>query len=119
LIGTLVYVAIFGSVLKVAHGTVRGPDRRRAAVALPAMAAVLIVLVSNALFDVLSFPHVSYLFFFICGMLLTVRERSPDLPPRRARVSQDDRWLDEIGIASGQAESGRRHGEPKVLVRLP
>ena len=115
LIGTLVYVAIFGSVAKVAHGTIRGPDRRRAAVALPGLAAVVIVLVSNALFDVLSFPHVSYLFFFICGMLLTVRERSPVLPPRGARVSDDDRWLDEIGIASGPAQP--RRGELEVLVR--
>ncbi|MGZ4246363.1 MAG: hypothetical protein ACXVSE_18900, partial [Solirubrobacteraceae bacterium] len=43
---------------------------------------------SNALFDVLSFPHVSYLFFFLGAMLVAARGRSPDAPsvPARART---------------------------------
>ncbi|MFZ1996504.1 MAG: hypothetical protein WAU75_20500, partial [Solirubrobacteraceae bacterium] len=65
ILGTLVYLAIFGSMLRVAHPMARAPDPVRARFALPAIAGIIVVLVSNALFDVLSFPHVSYLFFFL------------------------------------------------------
>jgi hypothetical protein len=81
IIGTLVYLAIFGSMLRVAHPMVRAPDPVRRRFALPAIAGIIVVLVSNALFDVLSFPHVSYLFFFLGAMLVAARGRSPDAPP--------------------------------------
>jgi O-antigen ligase len=81
IIGTLVYLAIFGSMLRVAHPMVRAPDPVRRRFALPAIAGMIVVLVSNALFDVLSFPHVSYLFFFLGAMLVAARGRSPDAPP--------------------------------------
>ncbi len=80
ILGTLVYVAIFGSMLRVAHPMVRAPDPARARFALPAIAGIIVVLVSNALFDVLSFPHVSYLFFFLAAMLVAIRARSVDAP---------------------------------------
>jgi hypothetical protein len=84
ILGTLVYLAIFGSMLRVAHPMVRAPDPARARVALPAIAGIIVVLVSNTLFDVLSFPHVSYLFFFLAAMLVAVRARSLDAPPALA-----------------------------------
>ncbi|MGZ4297057.1 MAG: O-antigen ligase family protein [Solirubrobacteraceae bacterium] len=88
IVGTLIYLAIFGSMLRVAHPMVRAPDPARARFALPAVAGIVVVLVSNALFDVLSFPHVSYLFFFLGAMLVAARGRSPDAPsvPARART---------------------------------
>jgi O-antigen ligase len=87
ILGTLVYLAIFGSMLRVAHPMVRAPDPARARFALPAIAGIIVVLVSNALFDVLSFPHVSYLFFFLGAMLVAIRGRSLDAPPPGAGVA--------------------------------
>jgi polysaccharide biosynthesis protein PslJ len=98
-IGLAVYLAIFSGLIKVAHPTIRGPDRSRAAAGLPLMAALAVVIVSNALFDVLSFPHVSYLFFFIAAMLLVLRQRSPEAP-------------EQAGLAGG-SESGYLRGIPE------
>jgi hypothetical protein len=85
-IGLAIYLSIFIGLLRIAHPTIRGPDPRRAATALPIMAALVIAMVANALFDVLSFPHVSYLFFFVAAMMLSLRERSPEASP--AAVAQ-------------------------------
>jgi hypothetical protein len=92
-IGILVYLAIFGSMLRVAHPMVRAPDPARRRFALPAIAGIVVVLVSNALFDVLSFPHVSYLFFFLGAMLVAARGRSPDASPARAGAQTQHRRL--------------------------
>jgi hypothetical protein len=101
LIGTLIYFAIFGSMLRVAHPMVRGPDPLRARVALPAIAAIVVVIVSNALFDVLSFPHVSYLFFFLGALLIAVRGRSPDVPPAPVAARSSRPALEPALVASG------------------
>ena len=83
ILGTLVYLAIFGSMLRVAHPMVRAPDPARARFALPAIAGIIVVLVSNALFDVLSFPHV------LLPLLLPGRHagRDPRLAPWTLRRS--------------------------------
>ena len=80
-IGVLVYLAIFFGFLAIAHPTIRGPDPRRAHAALAAQAAIVMFLVSNALFDVLSFRHDSYFALFIGALVLALRERSPDAAP--------------------------------------
>ena len=80
-IGLLGYLAIFGSLLKTGHPMIRGPDRRRSDAALAAQGAIAAVVVSNALFDVLSFTHVSYMVLLVGAMTLTLREPSP-LAPR-------------------------------------
>ena len=63
--------------MSAAHRTIRGPDPRRASVALAAFAAVGVIALASGLFDVLSFPHVPYLLFFVGAMILVLRERSP------------------------------------------
>jgi len=73
-IGLAFYLSIFGSLLTITHPLIRGPDPRRAVVALGAQAAVIIAMVSNALFDVLSFAHVSYLMFFVGAMVVALRK---------------------------------------------
>jgi hypothetical protein len=60
------------------------PDRERASLALAALASVGVVALAGALFDVLSFPHVPYLLFFLAAMVTTLREPAP-LAPGRAR----------------------------------
>jgi hypothetical protein len=86
LLGVLAYLGIFGAMMGAAHRTIRGPDPVRSSLALAAFASVGVIAAASALFDVLSFPHVPYLLFFVGAMIVTLREPSPALEPaRRAR----------------------------------
>ncbi len=102
-IGVGLYLAILGAMMSLAHGAIRdfaprfrsypaaggkraaelsahpASDRERASLALAALACIGVVLLSSALFDVLSFPHVPYLLFFVAGMVIALRERHAPL----------------------------------------
>jgi hypothetical protein len=85
-IGTLLYLAIFAAMISAARPLIRDPDRhdpRRASLALAAMVTVVSAAIGSALFDVLSFPHVPYLLFFVGAMILALREASPAHEPAR------------------------------------
>jgi hypothetical protein len=86
LLGVLAYLAVFVTMMSAARRTIRGPDPRRASLALAAFAAVGVIALSSALFDVLSFPHVPYLLFFIGAMIIALREHSPASQPVRSTV---------------------------------
>jgi hypothetical protein len=97
-IGVALYAAILIAMMSMAHGTIRGDDARRSSLALAALASVGVVALASALFDVLSFPHVPYLLFFVAGMIVALRERAPvtvrratRVPPRRRRVPHPPR----------------------------
>ncbi len=81
LLGLTAYVAILLAMMLLAHRSIRGPDPRRAALALAALASVGVILVASALFDVFSFPHVPYLLFFVGGLIVALRQRSPTAAP--------------------------------------
>lgn len=89
-IGLVGYIAIFGAMMSAAHRSIRGPDPTRASPALAALASVGVIAIASALFDVLSFPHVPYLLFFIAAMIVALREPSPMLEPAR-RTAQRPR----------------------------
>jgi hypothetical protein len=76
-VGLLAYLAIIGGAMSSAHSTIRGPNRVRARYALGATAAIAVVGIANLFFDVLSFPHVPYLMFFMAGLLVALREPPP------------------------------------------
>ncbi len=91
LIGLLAYLGIFATMMSAAHRVIRGPDPKRASVALAAFAAVGVIALASGLFDVLSFPHVPYLLFFVGAMIIVLRERSPltHKSTRRSRALPD------------------------------
>jgi hypothetical protein len=76
LIGLVVYIAILVATMTAAHGTIRGPDPRRARYALAASATVAVLATATFLFNVLAFPHVPYLFFFIAGLVVALRREA-------------------------------------------
>jgi O-antigen ligase len=89
-VGTLLYLAIFAAIISAARPLIRAPDRhdpRRASLALAAMVTVVAAAIGSALFDVLSFPHVPYILFFVAAMILALREASPTYEPARLRVA--------------------------------
>jgi hypothetical protein len=72
-IGLAAYLAIFVVLLAMGHTMIRGPDPRRSAAALALQASIVTTAVANALFDELSFTHVSYLFFFMAALVVALR----------------------------------------------
>ena len=88
LIGALAYLAIFAAMMAAAQRTIRGPDPRRASLALAGFATVTAIAIASALFDVLSFPHVPYLLFFVAAMILALREPSPTPEPARLLIAR-------------------------------
>lgn len=88
-VGTILYLLVFGAMIGAARPLVRDRSRhdpRRSSLALAAMAAVVSVAIGSALFDVLSFPHVPYMLFFVAAMILALREPSP--APEAARLKR-------------------------------
>jgi hypothetical protein len=97
-IGVLAYAAILGSMMWLAHRAIRASragagdgesdggaptDGRapaaaeRASLALAALASVGVIALAGALFDVLSFPHVPYLLFFVGALITALRRPAP------------------------------------------
>jgi hypothetical protein len=119
-IGTLLYMAIFATILSAAQPLIRGPgrrDRRRASLALAAFATVVAVAVGSALFDVLSFPHVPYLLFFVAAMILVLRESSP--APEPARLQTADPVLVDPQAGLGRDPDGPEGELGSVSSREP
>ena len=109
LIGLIAYLAIFGAMMLAAHTTIRGPDPRRASLALGAFATVAAIGIASALFDVLSFPHVPYLLFFVGAMIIALREPSPTPEPARLLVT---RPVGHAGPTGGMGLSRPSSPEP-------
>jgi O-Antigen ligase len=115
LLGVLAYLGIFGAMMSAAHRTIRGPDPVRSSWALAAFASVGVIAVASLLFDVLSFPHVPYLLFFIGAMIVTLREPSPALEPARRAVSAPS----PLPLGDADRPSGPIRGEDHDDPRLP
>ncbi len=90
----------------------------RSSLALAALASVGVMALASALFDVLSFPHVPYLLFFVAGMIVALREPMPSLargaahgPPRRRRAQAE--WR------RGGGPGSPRPSQPPRIRRSP
>ena len=81
-IGLLAYILLPIVVVAVARRPIRSRDPDRAPVALAAAAAAVCFGVVSVLFDVMSFPHVPYIFLWMAALLAVVApERRPARPP--------------------------------------
>lgn len=79
-LGTVAFLAIFGSVYSFGHPLIRGPDESRRGMALALQSAMAMIMVACALFDTLSFYHVSYLLFYFSALMIALRK---PVRPRR------------------------------------
>jgi hypothetical protein len=85
----LVGTAAYGVVLLAAMASARRrPEGRRGppGLATAQIGAVAVFAVGGALFDVLSFPHVTYAFFFLLGLIAVGRPRPADTADETARA---------------------------------
>jgi hypothetical protein len=82
-VGLLIYLAMGVAVIAVARGPIRARGRD-APVALAVAAAAVCFLVVSTLFDVMSFPHVPYIFLWMAAILAVIatpRSRAPSWKP--------------------------------------
>jgi hypothetical protein len=78
-IGLVVYLLMAISVLAAARGTIASRDPRWSPAALVGAAAAVSFVVVSTLFDVMSFPHVPYIFLYLAGFVaVVVRADSAD-----------------------------------------
>jgi O-antigen ligase len=77
LIGLAAYLAMIFGVVAVAARPIRSRDPLRAPPALGAAAAAVAFAVATALFDVIAFPQVPYLFFFVGALAVVAASSEP------------------------------------------
>jgi O-antigen ligase len=70
-LGLVAFLLMGGSVLSLARHVIRS-DPERAPLALVGAAAAVAFLVASTLFDVLSFPHDTYVFLYMAGLVAVV-----------------------------------------------
>lgn len=86
-LGLIAYLLMPISVLLAARKTIALRDPRTAPWALAGAAAAVSYLVVSALFDVLSFPHPTYIFLYLAGLVSVVIQPDEDEPqPAPVRV---------------------------------
>jgi hypothetical protein len=76
-IGLGAYIFMVLSVVGAARVTIRSRHRTRSPVALSVAAAAVGFLTLSTLFDIMSFPHVPYIFLYLAGLLAVV-VKQPD-----------------------------------------
>lgn len=82
-LGLMAYMGMILTVIFTGHRVIRDGDQFRAPPALAASAAAAAFFVCSALFDVLAFPQVPYLFFFVAALAVAAA-RTPPSPHARA-----------------------------------
>jgi hypothetical protein len=94
-LGLVVFLLMVLSVILSARKTIAERDPRWAPVALVGAAVAASFLVLSTLFDVLSFPHPTYIFLYTAGLLTVViaprEEREPRAPPVARAAHEDGR----------------------------
>jgi O-antigen ligase len=76
-LGVAAYVAMMLAILLTAHRIIRSGDSSRAPPALAIAGAAAAFIVCNALFDVLAFAQVPYLFFLLAALVVVLAQGAP------------------------------------------
>jgi hypothetical protein len=86
-VGLVLFLFIGVSVLLGTRRTIAGRDPRYAPIALIGAAAAVCFIVISTLFDVLAYPHITYIFLYIAALVVVVVHRPPE--PPRPRLGRD------------------------------
>ena len=90
-IGLLAFLSIGISVLFAARKTIAGRDPTYSHLALIGTAVAVSFLVVSTLYDVLSFPHATYIFLYMAGLVTVVVGRRPEPQPPPPEPETADR----------------------------
>jgi hypothetical protein len=122
-VGVLAYLGMLVAMMSLAHATIRAGGREHRArepssLALAALACVGVVALTSALFDVLSFPHVPYVLFFVAGMIVALRTPVP-LTERHAAPGASGRSAVPVRPRPGVYPDRRSPSVPPRIRRSP
>jgi O-antigen ligase len=107
-LGILSYLAIFGSILLLAHRMSRAHDPERATFAMAAAAAIASLVVGSMLLDVLALPQLPYMIVFIGGLVVVSSQaRRDDGPPTRGPTEVPSPSPSEVPSSSAQVAPPR------------
>jgi O-antigen ligase len=84
-IGLIVFLLIGASVVFSTRRTIAGRDPRYAGIALVGAAAGVCFIVVSTLFDVLAYPHITYIFLYLSALAAVVVHRAPERRAPRVR----------------------------------
>jgi O-Antigen ligase len=108
-LGLISYLLMGASVVWFARATIAGRDPTWAPLALIGAAAAVSFLTVSTLFDVISFPHATYIFLFVAGIVAVVIEP--------LRPEEEERRRRELRAAS--LHTARSHGDRGARQPLP
>jgi hypothetical protein len=91
-LGLAAYLLIILSVLALARGPIRRRDPTSGPVALAVAAAAAGLLVLSALFDVMAFPHIPYIFLCLAALLVVAVTPSEEPAGARASPAPENAW---------------------------
>ncbi len=108
LVGLLAFLLVGISVVLVARRTIAGRDPTYAPLALVGAAAAVCFLVVSTLYDVLGFPHATYIFLYLAGLVTVVVARRPEAAPAPRERPHGGRVHRPRRIAAQGTASSRR-----------
>ena len=114
-LGLVVFLLMVVSVILSARKTISARDPRWAPVALVGAAVAAAFLVLSALFDVLSFPHPTYIFLYTAGLVAVViaqGEEKPDTEPSLAGAGHEERRVRRASSGQRLSHAGRGAHDP-------
>lgn len=91
LLGLASFLLILLSVVLAARKLASGRDPLRAPVALCGVAAAVCFLVVSTLYDAMAYPHGTYVFLYIAGLVVVMAAGPRDEPPGGSPPSADER----------------------------
>jgi O-antigen ligase len=74
--GLVIYLLLILAVIRVAHRASRSRDPARASMGAAVVACAVVYMVSNLVFDALSFPQAPYMFLFVAGLAVVAASDS-------------------------------------------
>lgn len=75
--GLVIYLLLILAVIRVAHRASRSRDPARASMGVAVVSCAVVYLISNLVFDALSFEQAPYLFFFVAGLAVVAAAQEP------------------------------------------
>jgi len=91
-VGVLAFVMLIVVVVAVARRPIRARRPDEAPIALAVAAAAVCLLMVSTLFDVMSFPHVPYVFLWMAALLAVITAPRPEPEPEPAQDREP--WLE-------------------------
>jgi O-Antigen ligase len=106
-LGLISYLLMGASVIFFARATIAGRDPTWAPLALIGAASAVSFLTVSTLFDVISFPHATYIFLFVAGLVaIVIEERRPEEESEERGESR----AASLHAVRMRGDAGPRHG---------